>query len=116
MSKTDPKPPSGLPAAAKKFWREVTTNFELEDHHLKLLEQAAWCLARIDAAKELINKDGLTVANRHGEQRPHPAIEIELSNKRTFKMLLRELSLDLAPEDEGYGRPIRQQYGPQTKG
>ena len=104
---TPEKPPKGLTKNAAAFWRSVNDKFVLEDHHRELLSQAAFCLARIDEAKEAIARDGVLVKDRWQQWKENPACAIEIANKRAFKAIYRELGLDIAAPNEGYDRVQR---------
>lgn len=102
-----PKTPKGLSSEAGALWRAVVSEFELDPHHLRLLEAACVCWDRIREARKLIDKDGVVTKDRFGQLRQHPATQVELSNKRMLAKLLRELQLDIEPADQGYSRPPR---------
>jgi P27 family predicted phage terminase small subunit len=87
-------PPKHLQPATKRWWREVVTTFELEPHHLKLLQNCCESWERAEAAREMLRKEGLTTVNRHGEKVQHPAVVIERNAMVTFNRSLRELDLD----------------------
>jgi phage terminase small subunit len=89
-----PPPPKGLTPAARRFWRETVGAFELEPHHLSLLEQAARTLDVIAEAEAAIERDGAFVSGRFGV-RSHPAAVIRDRNRLAFARLVRELGLDL---------------------
>ena len=90
------KPPKELEASGRKFWRQVTGDFDLtEFHHKELLFQASCCLDRIETAREAVEKDGKAfISDRFGQLREHPALKVEKENRILFSRLLRELGLD----------------------
>lgn len=89
-----PKPPAHLRAASKRWWSAIASEYELEAQHLALLDQAAKCLDRIDAARAILDRDGVVVQDRFGCARQHPGVNIELQNKTIFARLVREIGLD----------------------
>jgi phage terminase small subunit len=112
----DPKPPTGLSRPARRLWRDVVQAFELEPWQLVLLEQACRSLTRIGQAEAAIRADGLYVTDRFGQKREHPACETERSNRRLFKVYMRELQLGEPAPDGGYDRaPRLADYGPRGK-
>src|SRR5712692_8336271 len=88
-----PEPPKHLSAALKRFWTHVVGGFELESHHLQLLEQACSQLDRADRARRQLAKDGDFVQGRYG-LRAHPAVAVARDAEIAAARLLRELDLD----------------------
>lgn len=95
-----PPTPRGLSAKAQRLWRETTSTFVLEDHHLALLEQAARCLSRIEEAEKIIAEKGLLLPDRWGVLKRNPACDVEDANRRLLKSYLRELQLDVVADAE----------------
>jgi phage terminase small subunit len=91
-----PQPPAHLSPTAAQWWRTVVERYELEQHHLRLLQLAAEAWDRSQQARALIEAEGLILIGRQGA-RPHPAIAIERDSRLGFARLLRELDLDTEP-------------------
>jgi P27 family predicted phage terminase small subunit len=73
-----PHPPKHLKSTdARRLWRRTVEAFELEAHHLALLEQACKALDRLVEARDVIDRDGITVLDRYGVPKQHPACAIE---------------------------------------
>jgi P27 family predicted phage terminase small subunit len=89
-------PPKHLKGEARLWFVQVAETFEMEPHHLKLLQAAAEAWQRLQDARELIDRDGAVVILRSGQLRQHPAIAIERDSRIGFARLLRELALDVA--------------------
>lgn len=89
------KPPAHLSAQSRRWFAQVAADYQLESHHLRLLQSAAECWDRAQEARKLVTKDGLCHRDRHGNLRPHPGVQIERDNRTLFARLLRELSLDV---------------------
>jgi P27 family predicted phage terminase small subunit len=92
--KAPPKAPAHLTAATRRWWGEVTSSYELEPHHLKLLEAAcrAWDLmAQGEAA---LRRDGVFIADRYGVPKSHPAVAVVRDARVSFARLVRELDLE----------------------
>jgi P27 family predicted phage terminase small subunit len=104
-SPATPKAPAHLTAATRAWWTSVLRDYELEAHHLHLLQHAceAWDLSQ--QARELIARDGPVINGREGGLRPHPAIAIARDSMTTFSRLVRELDLDVASPGAGGQRP-----------
>ncbi len=101
------KIPQHLSEEMRNFYKSVLKDFDLEPHHLVILTRACECLDRADQAREEVKADGLTVTDRYGSKKAHPAVKIEIDSKNTARLLLRELGLDLEPPGEP-GRGPRQ--------
>ena len=100
--------PEHLTAASCEWFESVVSQFVLEQHHVHLLTLAAEALDRADQARELIAREGLTVAGREG-CKAHPAIAVEKDSRAAFGSLLKQLGLDKAGAPKrGVGRPGRQ--------
>jgi phage terminase small subunit len=104
------KAPSHLSRTARKWWKHVAETYELEQHHLHLLSQAAGCLDRAEEARLAIVKDGAYFLNRHGERKPHPALQVERDSRALFARLLRELDLDIEPPVDSSRPPALKRY------
>jgi P27 family predicted phage terminase small subunit len=81
----------------RRWWEDVVSTWTLEAHHERLLTAAAEAWDRYQQARELIRKDGLTVATKAGGPRLHPAVRVEQDSRLAFARMLRELDLDLEP-------------------
>jgi len=90
-----PKAPKHLKPATKRWFEHVVNEYQLDSHHLRLLQLAAESWNRSQEARTLLAKEGITVKNRHDESVPHPAISIERDSAIRFSRLLRELDLDI---------------------
>lgn len=96
-----PKVPRHLTTATKRWYTQITTDYVLQSHHLRLLQSAAECWDRAQQARRLLAKEGICFTDRHGAIRPHPATQLERDNKTLFARMLRELALDVeSPADE----------------
>ncbi len=98
-----PVPPAHLSPEAKKWWREVVGAYDLEAHHLKLLQAACEAWDRMQEARLRIADEGAYCLDRWGVPKAHPAVAVERDAKTTFARLLRELALDV--EAPGESRP-----------
>lgn len=103
------KAPAHLAMATRRWWSAVTADFDLEDHHVRLLTLAAGAWDRAEQARETIATEGAFYSNRHGEPRAHPACAVERDSRVLFARLLRELDLDGVPPPDA--RPPRMHGG-----
>ena len=94
--------PDYLREDTREWAQEILTEFELGDHHIKILILACEALDRISEAREVIAKEGAYYKDRFGKPKTHPALAVEKDNKIIFARLMRELCLDIeAPGDTG---------------
>ena len=96
--------PTHLSEAMKQFYRRIVHTYVISDQHFRLLEAACEAHDRKTEARALLDAEGLTIENRHGEKRPHPAVGIERDSAIRFARLLREVGLSDEPADS---RPPR---------
>jgi phage terminase small subunit len=81
------------------------TDFELGDHHLRLLEAICDSWDRMVEARAVLAREGLTIATAGGTKR-HPCCDVERDSRIAFFRGLRELDLDAeAPSERPAWRP-----------
>jgi len=94
-----PKPPNYLSDTMQHWWKTVLKNWELESHHIRLLETACSAWDRAEQARVAIASEGLTISDAKGNTRANPLCSVELQSRKLFTATLRELGLDVrAPE------------------
>lgn len=99
--------PEHLSEEMRAWWKRIVRAWRFSPHHLKVLQAACESWDRMVEARALLKKDGLTVTDRFGQLKPHPAFAIERDSRIAFVRCVRELALadeDLPPEDS---RPPR---------
>jgi P27 family predicted phage terminase small subunit len=90
-----PRPPAHLSADAAVWWNAVVADFDLELHHLRLLQSAAEAWDRMQQARQaLADHGGLTFSDDKGTIKAHPAVAMERDARTGFARLVRELDLD----------------------
>lgn len=104
-----PRPPRHLSTATTKWFRSVVADFDLADHHLHLLTLACEARDRAEQARIILEKEGVTILDRFGVPKAHPAVAIERDSRIAFARLLRELGL--SDGDAEAPRPPRLEYG-----
>ncbi|WP_043754382.1 P27 family phage terminase small subunit [Methylobacterium nodulans] len=104
-TKHRPAPPEHLAEPTKAWWRAVQDAYELEAHHLRLLQLAAEAWDQCQAAREALAEHGMTFEDRFGAPRARPEVAIERDSRLAFARLIRELDLDVDPPGEGRSRP-----------
>jgi phage terminase small subunit len=90
--------PRHLSREARRWFNSVVEAYNLEPHHLKLLQVAAECWDRSQSARKAIDRDGETVQDRFGQLRAHPLLHAERDGRTGFMRALRELDLDYEPD------------------
>lgn len=89
-----PRAPQHLSEPARRWWRSVVRDYDLESHELQLLTAAAECLDRVEECRAIIDKEGLTYVDRFGQPKPRPEISIERLQRLAFARLVKSLDLD----------------------
>lgn len=98
-----PAPPEHLRTGTRDWWRSVVAAYELEQHHLRLLQLACEAWDRAEQAREQLATDGVVYLDRFGAPRKHPSVGIEEQARLAFAKLVRELDLEGEPHP-GYRR------------
>lgn len=94
------KPPKHLSASARRWFTEVMSTFDMEEHHIRLLLLACQSWDRSEQARAEIARHGLIYTDAGGQPRTRPEIAIERDSRLAFARLLRELDLDVAGPGE----------------
>ncbi len=106
-----PKTPPGLSKTARSWWRSVTTDYDLDDHHVHLLVLACQALDQAAQARRELDSGGSIFNDRFGQPKESPWVQIEHGARNDFSVLCRELGLDASTSedlrmrrDSSYGR------------
>lgn len=105
------KAPKHLEKSTQKWVKSVLGDFDLDEHHHKLLVLAAESWDRAVAARTIIDRDGMTYTDRFGQPKVRPEIGIERDSRISFARLLRELALDGVDAPETPRMPRTADYG-----
>jgi phage terminase small subunit len=105
------KAPKHLEISTQKWVKSVLSDFELDEHHHKLLVLAAESWDRAVAARTVIDAEGMTYNDRFGQPKARPEIAIERDSRISFARLLRELALDGVDSPEAPRAPRTADYG-----
>lgn len=97
LAATPPKAPTHLSRGARRWWRAIVENYDLEPHHVEILTAAAEAWDRKEEARGLIAEDGLVIRNRSGVPMTHPAVQVEDSAALRMAHLIRQIGLDATP-------------------
>lgn len=88
--------PGHLKTTTKAWFAAVLAEYALEPHHVRLLTLAAEAWDRCCAARQILDRDGLTYLDRFDAPRARPEIAIERDSRIAFARLIRELGLDVS--------------------
>lgn len=88
-----PRAPQHLAERTRAWWRSVLADYDLDEHHVRLLTLAAEAWDRSQEARAAL-ADGTTFVDRFGQPRARPEVAIERDARIAFARLLRELDLD----------------------
>lgn len=103
--------PKHLKKAGRELWEHISKTYELEAHHIVLLNSLCETLDKKNLAEAELRKAGaLTFKNRHGENKPHAAVAISRDCNILMARLTRELNLS-EEEPPDTKRPPRLKYG-----
>lgn len=101
------KAPAHLAKETRKWWLSVQEEFELGEHHVRLLTLACESWDRAKQAREALNGE-LTYTDRYGNPRLRPEVTVERDSRLAFVRIVRELALDVeAPRDDSRPPGIR---------
>jgi phage terminase small subunit len=100
-----PRPPPHLRPATRKWFASVTSTYDLEQHHLRLLQHAGEAWDRAEQAREALAENGITYVDRFDSPRARPEIAIERDSRIAFARLVRELDLDVEVPVQGARPP-----------
>lgn len=93
-------PPAHLSPASKKWYRSIVDEYELGPQHFRVLRLAGEAFDRGQQAREIVDAEGITIRDRFGVARPHPAVAIERDCRLAVARLIRELALDDGPDPD----------------
>lgn len=105
MSNHRPKPPQYLSALAKSWWKRLNEDFEFGPDALLILEATMQSFDRWMEARAVVTAEGITVNDRFGQPKQHPATLIERDAKGSMLQGLKQLGLKEEPPQVGAGRP-----------
>lgn len=90
-----PSAPPHFTDTTADWWDSVVRDYDLEGHHLRLLQSAGEAWDRMQQARQALADHGaLTFTGANGDLKIHPAVAIERDARIAFARLVRELDLD----------------------
>jgi P27 family predicted phage terminase small subunit len=87
--------PAHLRPDTQAWWQSVHRDYDLGEHHTRLLTLACEAWDRCQQAREILDQDGIILGGREGGARPHPAVAIERDARLSFCRIVAQLSLDV---------------------
>ena len=103
------KTPSGLKAGGRKLWRSVTDDYELGEHELSVLLEAARTVDALDQLQAIVRDEGVTNVSPQGV-RAHPALVEARQQRVTLAKLIASLRIPFE-EDENTGKAPQKRVG-----
>ena len=96
-----PTVPTGTGPGGRRLWRDITGRYDLSEHELALLREAARTVDQLDALAAVVRRDGVTLE----DGRPHPALVESRQMRITMARLV--AAMRLPDEDADDARPQR---------
>ncbi len=90
------KAPKHLRPETAAWYVTVCGEYQLEDHHRRLLRLAAEAWDRCQQARQALADNGMVYTDRFEAPRARPEVSIERDSRIAFSRMIRELGLDLA--------------------
>lgn len=100
-----PKPPAYLSDLAKTWWKKLNAEFEFGPDALLILEAAMQAFDRWVEARDIVTLEGITLEDRFGQVKQHPATLIERDARGAMLQGLKQLGLQAEAPQVGAGRP-----------
>jgi P27 family predicted phage terminase small subunit len=98
--------PSTLSKEAQRIWKLILTSYELDDEAgMLLLKSTLEAYDRAQAAKDVIDREGMQIIDRFQQVKPHPLLTTERDARSQFMAGMKQLNFDLEPLRDGPGRP-----------
>ena len=104
----NPITPGHLSMEARGWWDRITSEWEMEESSLMILQSALESFDRMREAQKIIRDEGIIVQDRFGQARKNPACDVERDAKGSMLRALKSLNLDLEPLNDSPGRPVTQ--------
>lgn len=89
-----PPTPRGLRESSRRWWRAIVAEYEPSHAELRLLETACRAHDRAEQCRRLVDREGVTVADRFGQIRVHPALVEERQQRDLCRRAISNLGFD----------------------
>jgi P27 family predicted phage terminase small subunit len=101
---TKQAPPGHLSDYSKRLWSALVADWVLDTAQLAILRVALEARDRLEQAREILSREGLTIEGASGMTRAHPALKVEKEARAGFLLSLRTIGFHLEPPAENGGR------------
>lgn len=101
---TNNRVPAHLKAGGKKLWKAISDEFELGEHELSVLLEAARTVDALDELEKIVRSEGVTHQSPQGV-RAHPALVEARQQRVTLAKLVASLRIPLEDEQEANRTP-----------
>ena len=109
--KTTVDPPATLSEEAQAVWRSIASEYDIDDAGgIAVLNAACESFDRMRQAAAIANAEGMVVADRFGQSKPHPATIIERDARAAYLSGIKQLRLDDESDEKG-GKPVGRPMG-----
>ena len=93
------KPPAGLSKEAKRLWKQLAIELNLDGGGHLVLNLLAQSWDRREEARRALKQDGLIVADRFQQRKQHPAVAVERDCSLQILRCYHALGMDLQPQE-----------------
>ena len=99
MQKT--RVPAHIKGPERLLWKKILAEYAISDSAgLKILQVALEAYARARKAREVIEKEGMTIKDRFDQVKAHPLITVERDARSQFLLAMKQLNLSIIPQEE----------------
>lgn len=92
------RPPVGLQARGRRFWKDTLEAYELTDGELSLLAEVCRTMDTLDELARIVAAEGATTTGSQGQKVVHPAVAEARQQRLALHRLLAALAL---PDEDG---------------
>lgn len=93
--------PDHLSPESKIWFARIAADFVLGHHDLLVLQSAAEAWDRVQECRRILAVEGLTFVDNRKAIRPHPLVQVEITNRTSFARHIRDLALPIPTTPEG---------------
>lgn len=106
MKRRNPAAPAGLSAEARRLWKDIQSEYQIDDAGgLRLLRTCCEALDQMRRAEAAVKAEGATYRDRYGGLKPHPLLGTVRDSRAAMMKSMQLMNLDLEPLRSGPGRP-----------